>query len=47
MLEVKKGEFAYLVLIRASSVTYNALQVDAERQCLSSFFSWKKDTTFM
>lgn len=30
---------ADLVIILPSSVTYDALQVDAERQCLSSFFS--------
>lgn len=32
----------YLKAILASSVTYSALQVEAERQCLSSFFSWLK-----
>lgn len=41
-----KAVLANLVIIMASRVTYRALQVDAERQCLSSFFSWSKDKTF-
>lgn len=41
-----KPEVANLMIILDSSVTYNALQVDADRQCLSSFFSWNKDPTF-
>lgn len=41
-----KPAAANLMIILDSSVTYNALQVDAERQCLSSFFSWNKDATF-
>ena len=34
-----RPEMADLVIILASRVTYKALQVDAERQCLSNFFS--------
>lgn len=43
---IVKAEVVNLVIILASSVTYNALHVDAERQCLSSFFSWNKIHTF-
>lgn len=37
---IEHVEVADLEANLASSVTYSALQVEAERQCLSSFFSW-------